>query len=308
MRIKKEELKKIREQVAEQLEKVPNGQKIKLPKEILEALIFDYYVAEMKFDAGFESLKGQRVPFKLIGWNMLYYHKLDLSEVSFDNVYWGNEQILLCTNSISPKITEDKLKYKPIIDLSHTNAKIKFSEAIPIVKMSENLNNCHTVICVSNINFSNTDLSNNNICEGFEFISTNLSHTNINISISKNNYLRLYYCDLSGVSLFDQHISKEVFKENGFDQKPYISYCVLRNTGLNISLPSYSYINTNDILKIMITAGNLKGCYINGTRIGTGTKDERFKKKEEMMREYEKYRDMFEKTISDTFASQLVKK
>ena len=40
----------------------------------------------------------------MIAWNMKHYDKLDLSEVSFDNVYWGDERILYCTESISPKI------------------------------------------------------------------------------------------------------------------------------------------------------------------------------------------------------------
>lgn len=41
MKIKKEELKEIRKSVAEQLSKVPEGQRIKLPREQLETHIFD---------------------------------------------------------------------------------------------------------------------------------------------------------------------------------------------------------------------------------------------------------------------------
>lgn len=243
MKIKKEKLSEIRKKVAEQLSKVPKGQKIRLPKDQLETLIFDEYVAQFK--ASLNRCAGVKKPFKLIAWHMPYYDKLDLSEVSFDKVYWGDERILKCSAYIKPEITEMDFKYRPMIDLSNTNAKIDLSWATSIVDM-EDKSNYHPVVHIINrCNFSNTDLSNNTIGDEFILIDTDLSDTNINIEFNPNSLLQIQGCNLTNVDLSSENIGIDAFQKEDNYKHPYISDSTLRNTGLKINLPSYECIKTN---------------------------------------------------------------
>lgn len=308
MLIPKEGLTEIRKKVEKQLSQVPEGQKIKLPKETLEILIFDNYVAEMDSDSIIHNYLKSRVPFKMIAWDMKHYDKLDLSEVSFDNVYWGDERILDCTESIRPKLTAGELKFRPVINLSNTNAKIDFSKAIPIiVKTGRYKNKCHNVRIIYRYNFDNTDLSNNYLYDGYIIKSTVLANTNINIDFT-NNYFVIDFTDLSNVDLSNNTVTEKVFSTNEDEPQIYISHSVLRNTGLNITLPSYQVIKTNDVLNSMILNGHLKGCYINGRVVGTDSKEEREAKKHQLLEELVQYQTSFENSITDSIQKQLLKK
>lgn len=308
MLIPKERLTEIRRKVEKQLSQVPEGQKIKLPKETLETLIFDNYVAEMDSDCIIHNYLKSRVPFKMVAWDMKHYDKLDLSEVSFDNVYWGDERILDCTESIRPKLTAGELKFRPVINLSNTNAKIDFLKAIPIiVKTGRYKNKCHNVRIIYRYNFDNTDLSNNFLYDGYIIKSTVLANTNINIDFI-NNYFVIDFTDLSNVDLSNNTVTEKVFSTNEDEPQIYISHSVLRNTGLNITLPSYQVIKTNDVLNSMILNGHLKGCYINGRVVGTDSKEERIIKKHQLLEELVQYQTSFENAITDSIQKQLLKK
>ena len=308
MLIPKERLTEIRKKVEKQLSQVPKGQKIKLPKETLETLIFDNYVAEMDSDSTVHNYLKRRVPFKMVAWDMNHYDKLDLSEVSFDNVYWGDERILDCTESIRPKLTAGELKFRPIINLSNTNAKIDFSKAIPIIiKTGRYKNKYYNVRIIYRYNFNNTDLSNNLLNHGFVLKYSLLGNTNINIDFD-NYYFVIDFTDLSNVDLSNNTVTKKVFSTNEDEPQIYISHSVLRNTGLNITLPSYQVIKTNDVLNSMILSGNLKGCYINGRVVGTTSKEEREVKKQQLIEELVEYQTKFEDSITDSIQKQLLKK
>ena len=308
MLVPKERLTEIRKKVEKQLSQVPEGQKIKLPKETLETLIFDNYVAEMDSDSIIHNYLNSRVPFKMVAWDMKHYDKLDLSEVSFDNVYWGDERILDCTESIRPKLNAGELKFRPVINLSNTNAKIDFSKAIPIiVKTGRYKNKCHNVRIIYRYNFDNTDLSNNFLYDGYIIKSTVLANTNINIDFT-NNYFVIDFTDLSNVDLSNNTVTEKVFSTNEDEPQIYISHSVLRNTGLNITLPSYQVIKTNDVLNSMILNGHLKGCYINGRVVGTDSKEEREAKKHQLLEELVQYQTSFENSITDSIQKQLLKK
>lgn len=308
MLIPKERLTEIRKKVEKQLSQVPEGQKIKLPKETLETLIFDNYVAEMDSDSTVHNYLKRRVPFKMVTWDMNHYDKLDLSEVSFDNVYWGDERILDCTESIRPKLTAGELKFRPIINLSNTNAKIDFSKAIPIIiKTGRYKNKYYNVRIIYRFNFDNTDLSNNLLNHGFVLKYSLLGNTNINIDF-ENYYFVIDFTDLSNVDLSNNTVTEKVFSTNEDEPQIYISHSVLRNTGLNITLPSYQTIKTNDVLNRMILNGDLKGCYINGRVVGTTSKEERKVKKQQLIEELVEYQTTFEKTVTESIQKQLSKK
>ena len=308
MLIPKERLTEIRRKVEKQLSQVPEGQKIKLPKETLEILIFDNYVAEMDSDSIIHNYLKPIVPLKMVAWDMSHYDKLDLSEVSFDNVYWGDERILDCTESIRPKLTAGELKFRPVINLSNTNAKIDFSKAIPIIiKTGRYKNKYYNVRIIYRFNFDNTDLSNNLLNHGFVLKYSLLGNTNINIDFG-NYYFVIDFTDLSNVDLSNNTVTEKVFSTNEDEPQIYISHSVLRNTGLNITLPSYQVIKTNDVLNSMILNGHLKGCYINGRVVGTDSKEERKIKKHQLLEELVQYQTSFENAITDSIQKQLLKK
>lgn len=306
MNLKKEDLNKIRANVAKQLSKVPDGQKIKLPKDQLETLIFDEYVAQFKYSLN--CLAGVNKPFKLIAWYMPYYDKLDLSEVSFDKVYWGDERIIKCSAYIKPEIHELDFKCRPTIDLSNTNAKIDLSWGTSIVDMEEN-HKCQRIVHIINrYNFSNTDLSNNTICDEYILIDTDLSNTNINIRFNSKSLFQIFGCNLTNVNLSNESVGIEAFqKENNYNH-PFISDSILRNTGLNINLPTYECIKTNPNLKNMLINGKLKGCIINNRVVKTSSKEERKMQKQQLIKELEDLSKEFEESIHNSIEKQLLKK
>lgn len=308
MLIPKGKLNEIRKKVAEQLSQVPKGQKIQLPKETLEILIFDKYVAKMDNESIVNCNSKEIVPFKMIAWDMQHYDKLDLSEVSFDNVYWGDERILDCTESIRPKLSEKELKYRPIINLSNTNAKIDFSKAIPIIiKKGPYKDKYHVVRIIYRYIFNKTDLSNNLLKDGFVLKNIFLGDTNINIKFN-NGYFVIEFTNLTNVNLSKNTVTESAFSIYEDDPHPYISNSILKNTGLKISLPSYEHVKTNDVLKSMILSGNLKGCYINGRVVGTTSKEERKVKKQQLIKDLEQYQTSFENSITNSIQKQLTKK
>ena len=306
MKIKKEELKEIRKSVAEQLSKVPEGQRIKLPREQLETLIFDNYVAQFK--CCLNHCAGAKKPFKLIAWHMPYYDKLDLSEVSFYNVYWGDERILECSAYIKPEIDEMDFKYRPIVDLSNTNAKIDLSLATFIVDMEDKLNSHPVVRIINGYNFSNTDLSNNTIEDEYILIDTDLSNTNINIKFNPMSLLQIQGCNLTNVDLSKESVGIDAFQKEEIYKHPFISDSTLRNTGLNIILPSYESIKTNSNLRNMLVNGCLKGCFINDRIVNTGSKEERNAKKQQLIKESEELTTDFANSVHDSIEKQLLKK
>lgn len=306
MNLKKEDLNKIRANVAKQLSKVPDGQKIKLPKDQLETLIFDEYVAQFKYSLN--RLAGVNKPFKLIAWYMPYYDKLDLSEVSFDKVYWGDERIIKCSDYIKPEIHELDFKCRPNIDLSNTNAKIDLSWGTSIVDMEENYKCQRIVHIINRYNFSNTDLSNNTICDEYILIDTDLSNTNINIRFNSKSLFQIFGCNLTNVNLSNESVGIEAFqKENNYNH-PFISDSILRNTGLNINLPTYECIKTNPNLKNMLITGKLKGCIINNRVVKTSSKEERKMQKQQLIKELEDFAKEFEESIHSSIEKQLLKK
>lgn len=306
MNIKKEKLNEIRKKVAEQLSKVPQGQRIKLPKDHLEILIFDDYVAQFK--CSLNRLAGVKKPFKLIAWYMPYYDRLDLSEVSFDKVYWGDERILKCSAYIKPEINEMDFKYRPIVDLSNTNAKIDLSWATSIVDIEDKLNYHPIVRIINKYDFSNTDLSNNTIVDEFIFIDTDLSNTNINIKFNTKSLFQIQGCNLTNVDLSNESVGIEAFQTENNYKHPFISDSNLRYTGLRINLPTYEYVKTNSNLKNMILNGDLKGCIINDKVVQTSSKDERNTKKQQLKEELEELTKNFEESIHKSIEKQLLKK
>lgn len=83
MELNYESRKKLRNEMYDKLFKVPNGEKIKLSKELLETILFE--VTEVnEYDSN--SLIPGKVSIRVLAFDYDYINKLDLSEISFDNV------------------------------------------------------------------------------------------------------------------------------------------------------------------------------------------------------------------------------
>lgn len=161
MKLNKQGRDELRAKVKELLESVPEGQRIHLEKDIVEALLFDSFKCERE--------KG-KIFGKLIVWSGPFLSKLDLSEVSFDDVVWDGP-------SASGWYTEnDKVES---IDLSNTNARIDFSKSFYAKgKFERNW--------IQDCNFANVDLSNNLLDGAYSINNCNFSNTGLNIILASN--------------------------------------------------------------------------------------------------------------------------
>ena len=79
MKLNKESKDKLREQIEKMLEVVPKGERIKIDKEILEELLFEQEMSNRDYG---------EVLAKFLVWSDDFLSKLDLSEISFDNMVW----------------------------------------------------------------------------------------------------------------------------------------------------------------------------------------------------------------------------
>ena len=78
MRLSEKDRYAFRERIEVMLRKVPEGQRIKLDKDLLEDLLFVKKTVNEEKD----------IMVKLPVWSGKFLRKIDLSEVSFDNVSW----------------------------------------------------------------------------------------------------------------------------------------------------------------------------------------------------------------------------
>ena len=110
MNISKNDLIELRKHAREEIKKHVGNERLKLDKELLEQLIFDYHQHK------------DGTMHKTIAWCGDFLRKIDLSDVSFDYVDWDNS---------------DRIR----IGLDNTNAKIDFSKAYKRSLMLE-IKNC----------------------------------------------------------------------------------------------------------------------------------------------------------------------
>ena len=223
-----------REKLANYLEKVKDGEKRYFEREYLEEILFDVFS------------DGEQRVLKRIGFLSNALSKIDLSEISFDDVSFNGEDY--------PNLDEGEQ-----VDLSNTNAVIDFSKSYEYKRTGQ--------VFITSFDFHGTDLSNNNWhdltqkCFGF-IKNTNLSGTKTKLTDEgKKVYLKLNHTDLSDNDLSDISIdhSKQI------SMSPEIAFiaCGLAKTGINIG-----YRGNDSIIKSQIrTNPNYDGCTYNGRTI-----------------------------------------
>ena len=237
MKLNEEGKNKLRRLIEEQLVNVPDGQRIHLDKEILEELLFETIV--YKKETG-ESLK-------LPVWSGNFLRKIDLSEVSFENVSWGiqyNSYEIGCTVYDDLNIDEDIVEKfessysrNSIVDFSFTNANIDLNSSFESKKLG--------YLCIGGCNFSGIDLSKTNITPYSEFYDVNFSYTGFNISNAANYYnnrINFFNCNFEGnnysnIILDSNLFGKQVNSINCFED------CNFKNTRINIKYVIYPVYN-----------------------------------------------------------------
>lgn len=261
----------------EKLLKLPEGKRIHLDCELLEELIFERV-----------TIDNEMVKYPI--WSGECLKKIDLSEVSFENVSW---------NLISRNLTS-KLR---TIDLSGTNARIDFSKSYE----AKNNKPC-TIACVD---FSHMDLTDAHLeviddvyrtnfssCEG-DFISLIMGERKILEGQSKDLELHRKFteCQFRGLNLSTCSLSLSDFCSRFIN-------CDFRGTSLSIgNFPDILGENQVEILSKNIQGGRLNHCYVNGVHLATDAEKEVLKSIKE--KEYEEYKKKIKSKIDTAIQSAM---
>lgn len=219
-------IKRLREQIPIMLSELPEGDKITLDKDLLENLLFDVI-----------PCNSENKKVKLPVWSGPFLRKIDLSEISFDNVSWSllseygmlfEEMINCFDKNTQAKIDEYSNEKQIYIDYSYSNAKIDFNKSWEA--------NFETIY-IANCNFEGVDLSDNIISKNLEINNSSLAHTGIVLDPDNITNCIMSYTDLSNVDLSKFYIDGDKLLEGETTQKLSLdSTCNLCGTGINISL------------------------------------------------------------------------
>ena len=267
MKLNAEGIKQLREYVLELLETVPEGERIKLDTKLLDDLIF------------FKGKNKLGEVIKVPVWTGPFLRKLDLSKLSFKNVFFGiGDEIFNFTGKnmkammdAEPDNRLKKIKYSNVVDYvppmpgnsvaEHMENMIDFSYTNIKIDFNEIYGNA-----IEHTNFSGVDLSNSNATAIAWAYKCDFSQTNIKFDFSINGIdLGLNHCDLSFNNFEGQTIeamlfanNPETFCTNGFNN------CVWLSTGINvINLEKGSLKELASLIK----NNSLNGCYVNSVYI-----------------------------------------
>ena len=338
MKLNREGRIQLRSNIEEQLKEVPEGQKIHLDKDLLEQLLFETCIFQLSGNSFPYELDGKKVSVKHLIWSGSFLSKIDLSEVSFDGVYWN-----VAYNAVEYFDEASNLYQEygvTMIDLSNTNAKIDFSKAF-----GSDLDGVE--IEMSCCNFSNTNLSNNLIDYDFSAEKCDFSNTGLRVNFKSDSDIRFYSSVLSGLDLSEYTVDETFFGE---EYQQYIAFdCDLSNTGLSVkttSIPddvcskrkkwlelrelynsddisknesqriniemnqlfqeTYEYKESLDGMEFLgqsMAKGYLIGCYVNGKKIMTA--DEKHTIASEKLQKYEAFKQELFSSVDSIIGEQI---
>lgn len=278
MKLNNKDRRKLRSMVEEKLSDIKdNSEKIKFDSELLEQLIFD----EMTV-----SLSNKPSVFKYPVWTGKILQKLDLSELSFDNVFWGAdsivESIINGSEFFKRKLNEDGIIFENelLIDFSNTNADIDFTKSFDYKNPNRIAGKQLKLYCA---NFESVDLSDSNM-DKFDAIAlqkVNLKNTKAKLNLNK--LTEIYSSNLESTDL------STIVLETGFISDENMGDSIYKNSGLKLKGEM-----TEKISK-MIKNHSLDGCFINGVEI-LSEED----KRKQVIRDYEEYKSQLESQIDET--------
>lgn len=215
---------------------IKHDKRIYFSKKFLESILFDTFIDK----------NGNK--FKRIGFISKNLHKLDLSEISFDDVSFNGEDY-------------PNLDKKEFLNLSNTNAVIDFSKSYEYKTTGQ--------VVITSFDLHGTNLSNNNWhdltqkCFGF-IKNSNLSGTNTRLTDEgRKVYLKFNKTDLSSNDLSDISIGYE----SQISKSPEIAFisCIFTKSGINIDYRG----ENKEIIREIVTSPIYKGCKYNGRPIKT---------------------------------------
>ena len=225
-----------------------DGQLYHFSKEELEELLFETSIYERD---------NKKIIVKSLVWSGPFLRKVDLSEVSFDNVDWDVSYL--------GEFFKKKYQFISTIDLSGTNAKIDFSKSFNAL--------IGKPVVLTRCNLANVDLSESHGEYIASIMSCDLSTTNIKLDLYLKTFDEkdcVYYIrnsNLENIDLKRYEISINCFNETF--EFIYISPSTnLANTGINICTRPLAAKKENYlILKEMLKTNRWQNCFINGKRI-----------------------------------------
>ena len=238
-----------REHVVEKTNKVPLGIKVHLDKDLLEALLFD------------KITRKDGVVVKLPVWSGEFLEKLDLSEVSFEDVSWG-----LLTDPKQDGWDVDTFNYIQALSeklcsrrdfvygFGHTNAHIDFNT-------SYEAKHYHGKLSIKRANFACVPLKGTDI-NMFSRIQY-CDFTKTGISLSSLDDIKCVYCNFSMNDL--SNITISAIKLN----HQFIN-CIMQETKLNITCDPRELNRRPEEKKNFLERlrdHQFYGCFINGNLV-----------------------------------------
>lgn len=277
----KDELRKF---IEERIIDIPENQKLQLDKKILEDLLFETITID----------KEKEIILKLPVWSGEFLKKIDLSQVDFTNVSWAilnsdpdnicsmeiegitvDDRAYECIRRIRNSIIEKKNGLQYITVYSGTNANIDLTKSYEALHRGGiDVRSCD----FSESDFSKIDLSNRSIY----FDAVNISRTSL--QIPDNAELLAYSSNFEGIDLSSRTIN--AFAYFLYYASSSLPYCILRNTGTNITL-NLEQFKEWDLKEELNKAMNEDwvGCYVNEKRVLS--KEEKEKNAQEQKMRYE---------------------
>ena len=220
---------KVRGLIISELEQVEDGERIFLPVDLMESLIFKKY------------------PIKIPIWTGPFLRKIDLSKVDFtDTCYRGKAGSII-------KVDKEGNSTKSMgIDLSYTNAKIDFS-VNPFERNDVIIDSC---------NFEGLDLASASLKDHTKIIDSNFDNTSIHIKNFENLYIRnssFKNCNFIQASFPIENIRNDDFTFT----EGIINNCDLSGTGLKLIITKKLGPFISDFNEVL-ESGKLDGCILDG--------------------------------------------
>lgn len=259
----KEEIVNLRERIKNYLDTYFDHEKLLVPKDLLEILLFE--VIEVKIEGKWYKVK---VPI----WSGEFLSKIDLKEISFQNVLWNYNICVALTGVFDQcqlRKTINQIKstnpvYTPHpyeICYADTNAQIDLTESFLFnFGKSTGIQKYYGLISVARCNFSGTDVRFGEEVKAIQFLNSSFAKSKI--SIPNIGPLTLRDTDLSDNDLAHLCI-------NGLSN--HFRGTSFRNSGINVNidiseLESYIEIDEKHFKKLFITMLNdyFVGCNVNG--------------------------------------------
>lgn len=272
---------KLRREIIETIKNVPEGQRVKIEKSVLENLLFETVAID----------EGQ---IKLPVWSGDFLKKIDLSEVDFTNVSWNllDESIIfryfyiadsktkaMC-DAINNIRTQYNLGMASRVNYAETNANIDLTQSYEAIHGN--------MIKINKCDFTGVDFSKQNLTNIPKVEIYDSSIANTGLSIPTEAKLKVIGTDLSGIDLSFYKIDGNDYLSL-FSDKPDVNLkgCNLANTNVQIVLDEEKLTNTianlisqNFIVRLSYIAAAINkfwvGCYLNGKKITEENKKEIF--------------------------------